>query len=296
MPSMGSRSAFGSQKLSRTTSAPSVGFGTATREDASKGMERPPGEESPGPLYLLPASVGGKQPDGRKKDPPTWRFGTGERFSMGGSDAPPAPNAYVIPGDVQLSRTLSHLSSEPSVGFGTATRENVRTANLTPAMEKTLFGREGPGPSAPYQVKVNAIGKQVNSKFSTMPHYTIQSKQRIPAEEVGDASPGPMYALPQSMGVQPEGRRQRAPTMSFGSGTRAQREKVFITREHSRGQVSGDTPGPAAPYYLGGSLGKQVSSRNSTRPGSAFGRAKRFAADERERRTNSVPGPGSYND
>ena len=56
---------------------PRYGFGTASREQAGKVMEPYPGGDSPGPYIALPKSIGGKQPDGRKKDPPNWTLREG---------------------------------------------------------------------------------------------------------------------------------------------------------------------------------------------------------------------------
>lgn len=69
------RSTFGPQPYSSQRSAASYGFGKATREQAARAGERRPstGRDSPAPnIYILPASMGAKQPDGRKVDPPIW--------------------------------------------------------------------------------------------------------------------------------------------------------------------------------------------------------------------------------
>ena len=99
-----------------------------------------------------------------------------------------------------------------------------------------------------------------------------------------------------AVGPQPEAYRVRAATPSFGTSTRDGQMRVFISHEHGKGVHGRDTPGPAARYYIEGSLGKQVSSKMSTRPRSAFGRASRWAEHEREMRRNSTPGPGAYDD
>lgn len=193
--------------------------------------------------------------------------------------------------------TLSRMASEPSVGFGSATRENVRKASVPRSQLKDLHGTESPGPHAPYVVGVGAIGKQVNSKYGTTPKFSISSRLQMPQDDISGRSPGPMYAVPASVGPQTESYKARGATPDFGSSTRDVRARVFISREHSSKGVHGrDTPGPAAPYFISGSLGKQISSKTSTRPSSAFGRASRWSHYERERKHNAVPGPGAYND
>ena len=81
-------STFGNQGSSSRRTAPAYGFGASTREVANKlfiSQEHTAlataGMHSPGPAIIkLPPSIGGKQPDGRRKDPPSYSFGTGERF------------------------------------------------------------------------------------------------------------------------------------------------------------------------------------------------------------------------
>ena len=61
------------------------------------------GKESQGPAaYTLPPSVGGKQPDGRKPDPPVWGFAKSPRVTMDDAEVgkrSPGP-VYTIPATV----------------------------------------------------------------------------------------------------------------------------------------------------------------------------------------------------
>ena len=58
------------------------------------------GGDTPAAIYHLKPSVGGKQPDGRKADPPVWKFAKANRFLYGygrpeqkpGVDASRAPD------------------------------------------------------------------------------------------------------------------------------------------------------------------------------------------------------------
>lgn len=298
----GSRTSFGRQRLSTSASEPACTFAISTREVQQRRYEGPEvatvGAESPGPnIYTLPASVGGKQPDGRKRDPPVWRFGTDTRFRPASAPNEPAPNAYLIRPTVGQKNALSRMASEPRVGFGTANREHMSRVNLTKQQAKALHGAASPGPaaiSASGPLAVNAIGKQINSKFSTTPKYSLASRARAP--DAAGLSPGPLYAVPAAFGSQPESLRSREPTPKIGTSTRDGMTRVFISREHGKGSHGRDTPGPAADYHIRGSIGRQVSSKQATRPSSAFGRSSRWAADERERRQNCGPGPGAYDD
>ena len=73
------RSTMGYHPLGKYHSEPIYGFGASTRETANKVFVSPEhtalataGKHGPGPIYLLPPFVGGKQPNGRMRDPPSW--------------------------------------------------------------------------------------------------------------------------------------------------------------------------------------------------------------------------------
>lgn len=140
------RSTFGSQPLGRYKSAPSAGFGTSSRETAGKVFLSQKhmalacaGKNSPGPaMYQLPSSVGGKQPDGRRKDPPMWSFGGARRFkSHGPAPAKPDGHAGNNPGPGYYSnppasvgpQVLGRFESQPIRSFGKADREKIRKVN-----------------------------------------------------------------------------------------------------------------------------------------------------------------------
>ena len=97
---MTTRSSFGDQPLGSRKSAPAFGFGSSSRDVAQKcfvsqehTIKSHAGRGSPGPaVYLLPPSVGGKQPNGRMADPPSWGFGSASRFrSIKSAPMSPAP-------------------------------------------------------------------------------------------------------------------------------------------------------------------------------------------------------------
>lgn len=264
---MTTRSTFGDQPSSMKKSYPSYGFGTSSREQAGKvfvSQEHTAlataGTQSPGPaVYLLPASVGGKQPDGRKADPPVWGF-----------------------------------STAPMMGFGTAERKNVRKVWISQEhMRLDMHGMDSPGPAAKYEIK-STMGKQDHSTAETPPAWVFGSSARAPVE-AGLASPGPSaYTLPQSVGPQPDSRRPRSATPGFGAATRDKRAGLYLGPGHEKGAHGKLSPGPAAPYALIESVGKQIHSKTATAPGVPFSKASRWATYEREMRKNSTPGPGAY--
>ena len=95
------------------------------------------------------------------------------------------------------------------------------------------------------------------------------------------------------LGEQPLSTRSSAPSFGFGASTRDVRAKVFISQEHARtgdGQSS-VSPGPAAPYNLRASVGKQNDGRKRSSPHWMFCQAERFTV---EKRADRFPGPGAY--
>lgn len=172
------------------------GFGTATRDQFRKVFTSQEqqhadfyGTQSPGPAtYLLPNSVGGKQPDGRKPDPPSWLFG--------------------------------------------GSREN-----RMPTAEDCM-GRDTPGACQSGGLLPGGIGKQPDSGHDSAPKWGFASKARTPVE------------------------------------------------------AGLDTPG--AKYHLDPALAKQASSKKRSAPRPTFSCHSRWAHLEREKRENSVPGPGYY--
>lgn len=305
-----SRSMLGDQPSSSKKSAPMYGFGTSSRATAAKvfvSQEHTAlataGLHSPGPaVYLLPSSVGGKQPDGRKADPPVWGFGTSQRFRP--KSAPIAPNGhagnnpgpghYGLPPASVGPQVLARMATAPLVGFGTAERKNVKKVFITTEhMKIDMHGMESPGPGAGYQI-ASTMGKQVHSTADSPPTWIFGSASR-PKDQPGLAGPGPAgYTLPQSVGAQPDSRKPRAATPGFGASTRDIRAMIYLGPEQEKGAHGRLSPGPFAKYQMTDAVGRQVASTKATASGAAFGKASRWASYERELKKNSTPGPGAY--
>ena len=77
------------------------------------------------------------------------------------------------------------------------------------------------------------------------------------------------------MGDQPLSKRRSAPMYGFGSSTRTQASKVFLSREHAKLSTAGFSPGPRA-YTLRASVGTQVDGSKASSPRWVFGSADRF--------------------
>lgn len=92
------------------------------------------------------------------------------------------------------------------------------------------------------------------------------------------------------LGDQVNSRRASAPKFGFGSATRAQAGKVFMSSEHAKLATVGFSPGPA--YNLVASVGTQVDGQKASSPQWVFGSADRFMGNTKPSHQN--PGPGSY--
>lgn len=229
---MTTRSMLGDQPMSTKKSSPSYGFGTSSREVAKKvfvsqqhTILATAGLHSPGPASCtLPNSVGEKQPNSRKQDPPSWGFGTANRFRPMSAPANPAPGHHGRPQSAHGVQVDSKFKSQPLFGFGTATRKHTSKVFLSAEHNKIEdHGRASPGP-ATYLLKA-AIGPQLESQMATEPAWQFGGSARARAD-VGRESPGPVYLLPQSVGPQPDSRKPRAATPGFGAATREKQGKV----------------------------------------------------------------------
>ena len=182
------QSLYSTSKRGHKGVSPSFGFGTASRAQAGKlSTPNPAGMESPGPTrYNLPSSIGGKQPDGRKKDPPVWSQAKAGRFvhGYGKSEARPGPTAYNLPAVVGASDN-PQATAEPKWRFGTSTREQGRKVYVSQQHTLTeVAGKLSPGP-AKYQLPTALGRKQPNGRIQDRPQWTLKGRERIPYAPVG---------------------------------------------------------------------------------------------------------------
>lgn len=93
------------------------------------------------------------------------------------------------------------------------------------------------------------------------------------------------------LGAQVSSARSSAPAYGFGSSTRAQAEKIYLSSEHAK-LASGAkrSPGPAV-YMMRSTVGPQVDGALLSAPQWAFGSSQRFSGDVPK---DKVPGPGAY--
>lgn len=193
----------GKQPDGARANAPVWGFGTATRQHArmvfvSQEHQKTDfyGKASPGPAgYVLPPSVGGKQPDGRKQDPPNWTFSKSPRVTMDDQEVTkraPGP-IYTIPATVG-PQPNGRFANAPLFGFGASTREVKAKVFLgTEFMAGAPPNVATPGPAGPYRMNPG-LGKQVDGKKATSPRCAFAKRSRWAEHEKELASntvPGP---------------------------------------------------------------------------------------------------------
>lgn len=301
LPPHGARTMFGDQCVSKRPSAPSYGFGSASRAQVQKlfvskeHSKTSGGAHSPGPsVYTLRGSVG-TQPDGRKVSAPNWAFGTSERFGYANkSQAAPGPGAYAERSAFG-SQATSKQQSQPIYGFGSGTREHAAKCFVSEDHNKSRHGMESPGPMV-YKLG-GAFGRQQQSRGANQPAWVFGSTNRFQYDHVKRAatSPGPgAYSLGQAVGTQVSSTKSSAAAFGFGTSDRAHVAKMYISPEHEKMSQGVNSPGPMT-YTLTDAVGKQYKSNNPSSASWGFGTAQRFAAqDGRPGARGATPGPGAY--
>lgn len=94
-----------------------------------------------------------------------------------------------------------------------------------------------------------------------------------------------------TFGSQVASRRKSSPSYGFGSGTRDNRAKVFVSQEHAKlSPAFVCSPGPAAPYSRRAAVGAQTESTSRSAPNYGFGTSNRFMQNDK----HGPPGPGAY--
>jgi len=148
------------------------------------------------------------------------------------------------------------------------------------------------------------FGAQHDSKKSTAPIYGFGSADRQQLQKVfltpehsksdyGKNSPGPIYDLKSSMGLQSSSKKTSMPLFSFGTADR------FAKPKTGPGQT---VPGPGA-YQAPSALGKQGDSSKFSAPDYGFGSSTRahqekvFLSQEQAKINFGIqsPGPSAYN-
>jgi hypothetical protein len=301
-------STFGGQKSSSRRTAPSFGFGAATREVANKvfvSQEHTAlataGMHSPGPAkYDMPPSIGGTQPEGRKASAPSYGFSKGARFmTEREADRTPGPGAGGFHPAIG-PQPVGRFASAPMAGFGSGTRE--ARSKLFISHEHNRLDNYGQGSPGPATIALpSTMGKQFSSAISSAGQVAFSQAGRddprakqLSKEKANMPGPGGTYKIDPSVGKQISSRYASAPQAGFGTSEVSHQQKLYQSQQHEKMHFGKLSPGPLAPYQIDNSIGRQLESKDASQPSWGFGSADRWAAYNKEVSSNTTPGPGNY--
>ena len=187
--------------------------------------------------------------------------------------------------------------SPPAYGFGSGTRE--QQAKVFVSQEHAALQGTSASPGPAVYTQRASVGPQVSGALESSPLWTFGTEDRWAAEarqngmsKYAVAVPGAgTYNLIPCIGErQLESKTATMPAFGFGSSSRDDQAKVFISEEMDKVRNYGrGSPGPAS-FMLNPSVGKQVLSEKAAQPSWVLGTAKRFPKDA----TAWVPAPGHY--
>jgi len=287
------KSMFGTQELSSRRTAPAHGFGSSTRNHASKVFMGPEHAKTssisctPGPCYEA-AGACGDQHDSGKTSPPQWCFGTADRFSTGPRKRTPGPGTYENVGAFG-KQDLSNRSTFPLYGFGTVDRGMAQKVFISSAHAASTYGQSSPGPAAMYTKAGGLAGPKYG--FGTDERY--QRRDRHLNDETELPGPGAYSSDSLVGGTQRSSRLTTQPAFGFGSSNREHSSRIFVSDLHAKSGGSNaynTSPGPAV-YSLNSSIGTQTTTRGKSASSWGFGKATRF---DNKAYATDTPGPGSY--
>jgi len=308
-------SMFGRQPVSHRPSAATHVFGTSTRDQTLKmyisqeHSKQVFGVNSPGPVYQMPGCLG-KQTPSMKESSPVYSFGSVDRFQLGKDqmhqycvETNKHENAAGVgPGAYESSSACgkqaeSGRKTMAKFSFGTGTRDQQAKVYNSREHEDAFAGLSSPGPGV-FAGK-SSVGAQVSSTQPTSgtAKFAKQNRFRYEYERRAAALPGAgAYVQTVAIGKQPNSRNQTMPKYGFGSSTRDNASKVFISKTHEKSSGGKEGPGPQA-YESRSGIGRQVEARQKSHACWGFGTETRFKMNF----TGSgelpawSPAPGAYN-
>ena len=184
------------------------------------------------------------------------------------------------------SQANSRLTSSPSYGFGTEDRAKASSAKVGGLAHS-------PGPVYyPMSTTYNSYPKSPSHSFGASHRDTLTSGQgHAPRAGRGDTVPGPgMYHSPSAVSKQNDSRKHSHSSWSFGTSTRADQAKLFLSHTHAKTETNFiDSPGPCA-YRHTGAFGSQCDSRSHSTASYRMGTSERFFSGK----TDAAPAPGTY--
>jgi hypothetical protein len=188
----------------------------------------------------------------------------------------------------------SNLRSAPSYGFGTAERSQLNAKMyVSKDMIADKYGLASPGP-------VYHPTGSIDGRFHTAPSHSFGVSHRHP-KTMGNPDagliPGPgQYTMPGAVSRQHNSQKRSYSSWKFGTSTRGDQAKVFISQAHARTTTEYvDSPGPCAYRHKGG-MGAQSDSRKKSNESFGMGTSSRFYYESasRDGGSKAAPGPGAY--
>lgn len=154
----------------------------------------------------------------------------------------------------------SHRKTEPSYGFGGATREQFTKLFVSQEVSKAAPTKDTPGHI--YELAPAVGAKQADARKPDLPKWKFGTSSRFPKPSAKDIA-GNDYNLPASLGKRPSAGQlshvRSEPLFTFGTSTREQNAKAMT-------EVPGkESPGPAV-YTQQGSMGRIANSRFGSQP------------------------------
>ena len=153
------------------------------------------------------------------------------------------------------------VANRRDYGFGTAERAQLNAKLfVSKDMVSDKFGTASPGPVYHPKSIDGRFATAPSSSFGTSHRYAMAAMKRS-----GAPVPGPgQYTIPGSVSKQHDSQKFSYSSWKFGTSTRADQTKVFVSPEHAKTVTEFiDSPGPCA-YGHNGALGSQADSRKSS--------------------------------
>jgi len=191
----------------------------------------------------------------------------------------------------------SKKRSPAAYGFGSSTRD--QQAKVFVSQEQAALQGTSASPGPAVYTQQASVGPQASGTKESSPLWTFGTEDRWAAQQRENGTTKYAVAVPGAgtyntgVGVgqqQPESKTRTMPAYGFGSSSREDMSKVFISEEMDKVRQFGrGSPGPAS-FMLNPAVGKQVLSGKEQQPLWVMGTAKRFGKDL----TGWVPAPGHY--
>ena len=193
------------------------------------------------------------------------------------------------------SQPLSTHPSASSFGFGSSSRGTFLKQYLSPEHAAAMGGNNSPG--AIYNM-LSSIEKQPLSNNGTAAKFSFGTEERIGKKGRGGRGkevqkPGPgAYKMPSSLSRQFVSTKKSAASPRFGSSTRDNTQKLFMTTAHEKIHYGRHSPGPGN-YVTQSCFGIQHNGRALSAPMWRMSISSRFEYDY-EKRASKLPGAGQY--